>query len=132
MRKDRRRNAGVLGGLQDAASHPHHPVFFGKYAGAGIQVSPSRQHPKVLVGLHLQDSAPTKSKVGMGQAKMGGATVQRVRARLHEAQIQIVRPWLVLSPQGAGGPAAHSGVILLARPVNVLEESHGEGHAQNL
>lgn len=56
--------------------HPHHPVFFGKYTGAGIQVSPSRQHPKVLVGLHLQDPAPTKSKVEVGRAKVGGGGQQ--------------------------------------------------------
>lgn len=34
--------------------------------------------------------------------------------------------------RGPGHSASRSGVVLLPSPVDVLEEGHGEGHAQNL
>lgn len=37
-----------------------------------------------------------------------------------------------VSTWGLGAPGRSSGIILFASPVDVLEEGHGEGHAQNL
>lgn len=41
-------------------------------------------------------------------------------------------PSLACVRVGAGAPAGRSGVVLFTSPVDVLEEGHGEGHAQNL
>lgn len=85
-------------------------------------------------GLHASSSLalhPEKAEAGwVGRAAGGGGQGSAVwsAGRQHKAQISFPGSVHV----GAGAPARRSGIILLPSPVDVLEEGHGEGHAQNL
>lgn len=85
-------------------------------ANTQMQESGCPQHPEA--------STPRRQRRA-GEEGQGSAV--RSACRQHTALLPRHRV-----PVGAGPPARRSGVVLFTSPVDVLEEGHGEGHAQDL
>lgn len=87
--------------------------------------TPSTHGVRASSGLALR---PKKAEAGRGGGHWGGGRSAVWGAgRQHKTPVSFppVSAW-------AGAPAGRSGVVLFTSPVDVLEEGHGEGHAQNL
>lgn len=67
----------------------------------------------------------------MGRAAGGGGGRDQ-QSGVRAGNTKLKSPSLAQRPHGARGSRRHSGVVLFTSPVDVLEEGHGEGHAQNL
>lgn len=65
-----------------------------------------------------------------GESRLAGGAGWPSEGR-QETQTQVLSPH-TYSVRVGPGAAKRSGVILFTRPVDVLEQSHGEGHSQDL
>lgn len=65
-----------------------------------------------------------------GKSRLAGGAGWPSEGR-QETQTQVLSPH-TYSVRVGPGAAKRSGVILFTRPVDVLEQSHGEGHSQDL
>lgn len=103
---------------------PQHPQ---PQSLANVQMQgPVPSAPQSLCVHPPQPSASEKSTLRLRKGEGVGVAATRVQAGDTELSL------LPSSVQWAGSPPACSRIILLPCPVDVLEQGHGEGHAQDL
>lgn len=126
LRKKDRAETHQCWGLQEHAPHP--PTLSSL---ANTQESGRPSTPRSLHFLPRLRPPPTdKASAGGREGRPGWGCRGQQSGGAGDTELKASS--LAQCLRGPGRSASRSGVVLLPSPVDVLEEGHGEGHAQNL